>query len=227
MHWERWQRVAALLDHHRIRPMIAVIPDNRDESLFVNPARADFWDVAREWEQKGWTIGLHGYQHRYVTRHPGLVPISDKSEFAGLALPIQQEKIRKGWEVLLSHRLKPSVWIAPSHSFDANTLLALKRETDINLISDGIALNCFEDGGFYWIPQQLWRFHRMPFGTYTICLHPNNMSARAMGQLEVALGKHRPRFINVSDLAFSPRSKNRVEKALAAVFFFRANRRHP
>lgn len=224
MHWERWERVAALLDGYDIRPIVAVIPDSRDDTLHFDPPRVDFWEVVSGWHRKGWTIGLHGYQHRYVTQEGGLVPINRKSEFAGLALQTQEEKLRKGWQIFQSHRLKPSVWIAPGHSFDKNTLVALKRETDIEIISDGIAFNCFMNDGFYWLPQQLWRFRRMPFGTYTICLHPNTVSDRALQQLEQDLSKYRQLFIGLSEVRFWPRAKNSFEKFLTKAFMLRANR---
>lgn len=222
IHWERWERVAALLDTHDIKPIVAVIPDNRDDTLHVDPPRKNFWEVVSGWHRKGWTLGLHGYQHRYVTQDGGLVPISKKSEFAGLALQIQEEKIRKGWRIFQSHRLKPSIWIAPGHSFDKNTLVALKRETDIDVISDGIALNCFAHDGFHWIPQQLWRFRKMPFGTYTICLHPNKMSERAFQQFEQDVSRHRRLFIGLSEVQFSARAKNSFEKILTKAFMLRA-----
>lgn len=42
-----------------------------------------------------------------------------------------------------SHGIDPTVWIAPAHSFDKNTLIALKLETNIRIISDGFVLPCF------------------------------------------------------------------------------------
>ena len=128
MDWARWKRVSTLLDAYNITPMVGVIPDNRDATFHIDPPRADFWEVVSQWHRNGWTIGLHGYQHLYVTREAGLVPINTKSEFAGLTLDVQQEKIRKGWEIFQSHDLKPTVWIAPGHSFDNNTLLALQSQ---------------------------------------------------------------------------------------------------
>lgn len=223
MDWARWGRALALLDAYHIRPIVGVIPDNKDDTLRIDPPRADFWEVVSSWHAKGWTIGLHGFQHRYVTQEGGLVPINRKSEFAGLALQIQQEKIRKGWQIFQSRGLKPTVWIAPGHSFDKNTLIALKRETDIEVISDGIAFDCFMSDGFYWIPQQLWRFRKMPFGTYTICLHPNTLTARAFQQLEQDLNNHRQLFIGLSDVRFSARAKNSLEKILTNAFMLRAN----
>jgi predicted deacetylase len=217
--------MAALLDEYNVRPLVAVIPDNKDGSLCINPPRPNFWEIVSKWQRKGWTLGLHGYQHRYVTHDGGLVPIGTKSEFAGLPLQVQQEKLREGWRIFQSHCLKPSVWIAPGHSFDRNTLIALKRETEIRLISDGIALKCFVHDGFHWIPQQLWRFRRMPFGTYTICLHPNNMSERSFERLGQVLSKHRRLFIGLSELQFSARPKNSFENVLTKVFMLRTKMR--
>lgn len=221
MNWARWERMAALLDAYNIKPIVGVIPDNRDTAFFIDPPRANFWDVISRWRQKDWTIGLHGYQHLYVTQEGGLVPINMKSEFAGLSLQTQEQKIRKGWQIFRSHDLKPTVWIAPGHSFDKNTLFALRSGTEIRTISDGIALNCFMSDGFYWIPQQLWRFRKMPFGTYTICLHPNNMNEQAFQQLERDLENYGSLFISLTDVTLSARAKNPLEKILTELFLFR------
>ena len=49
----------------------------------VAPPADDFWARVRGWQARGWAIGLHGYQHRYVTHDGGLVPLNQRSEFAG------------------------------------------------------------------------------------------------------------------------------------------------
>jgi predicted deacetylase len=201
--------------------MVGVIPDNRDPAFHIDPPREVFWETVTRWEQKGWTIGLHGYQHLYVTEESGLVPLNDKSEFAGLPLDEQKQKIRSGWDIFQSHDLVPTVWIAPGHTFDRNTLLALKSETTIRIISDGIAFDSYEQDGFYWIPQQLWRFVRMPFGTYTICLHPNNMKDLAFRRLEQALEKHSRRFVSMADIGLSDRGKNGLEQVFTGLFLLR------
>lgn len=218
MDWARWTKVFALLDRFDIKPIIGVIPDNKDDTLEIDPPRTDFWDVVAQWLDKGWTIGLHGYQHLYVTQQGGLVPIGTKSEFAGLPLPAQEEKIRKGWAIFQSHGIKPTIWVAPGHSFDSNTLLALKSETDIDLVSDGIALECFVSDGFHWLPQQLWRFRKLPFGTYTICLHPNTMTSREFDDLERSLRTRRESFVSLAEVRFPARKKNAVEKLLAKLY---------
>lgn len=221
MDWERWERITALLDAYNIKPIVGVIPDNQDPAFHINPPRPDFWTVISRWHEKGWAIGLHGYQHLYTTEEGGLVPINRKSEFAGLPLDNQREKIRNAWQIFQAHQLQPAVWIAPGHSFDTNTLLALGYETEIKIISDGIAFGCFKSEGFYWIPQQLWRFHKMPFGTYTICLHPNKMNDEAFLTLERNLDRYNRLFISLSDIALASRPRNSLEKVLAKLFILR------
>ena len=54
----------------------------------------------------------------------------------------------------------PKIWVAPAHSFDWVTLEALRQETDIRLVSDGIALNSYRKNGFDFIPQQLWNVEK-------------------------------------------------------------------
>ncbi len=121
-------------------------------------------------------LALHGYDHRYITKGSGLVPLNNKSEFVGLTLEEQKEKIRKGWSIFQKEGISSDIWVAPSHTFDENTLKSLKEETSISIVSDGIATKPFNKLGFFWLPQQLWRFKKVYLdGVYTICYHPNSM----------------------------------------------------
>ncbi|HET8715597.1 MAG TPA: DUF2334 domain-containing protein, partial [Holophagaceae bacterium] len=84
MNWEVWEAIEALLDRHGVKPILAVVPDNQDPKLQVDAPRADFWDRVRGWQAKGYTIALHGYQHRYINRNAGIMGLTHQSEFAGL-----------------------------------------------------------------------------------------------------------------------------------------------
>ena len=69
--------------------------------------------------------------------------------------------------------MAPQVWIAPGHSFDGATLDLLPA-IGIDRVSDGLFFWPHTDrGGLLWVPQQIWRFRRVPFGLWTVCLHPN------------------------------------------------------
>src|SRR5690606_31763995 len=100
------------------------------------PAKSDFWDRARNWQRKGWIIGLHGCHHKYDTTERGIVPWWTQSEFAGHPYEVQQERISRGCERFAREDLVPRVWVAPSHSFDRVTLQVLRRN-GIQHVSDG------------------------------------------------------------------------------------------
>jgi predicted deacetylase len=176
MNWDIWSKIEAVLVEHAISPLLAVVPDNQDKKLVLVPARADFWDKVREWQSRGWSIGLHGYQHLYVTRDAGIIGIQRRSEFAALSAQAQADKLQRGIEILRRESIEPQLWIAPAHSFDSTTVDCLHR-LGIKVISDGLAIAPHTDAnGILWIPQQLWRFRRRPFGVWTVCFHHNRWS---------------------------------------------------
>src|SRR5207302_9544309 len=101
------------------------------------PAVKDFWERVRQWQARGWTIGLHGFQHKYVATHAGIGTVRKKTEFAGLRAEEQSEKLRRGVEILERQGIKSRVWIAPNNSFDATTVRLLSR-LGIDIFDDGI-----------------------------------------------------------------------------------------
>jgi predicted deacetylase len=173
MNWRVWEEVERVLDRHRIKPLMAVVPDNRDASLAVGPPAPDFWDRVRSWQARGWTIGLHGYQHRYETSDGGIIGLNSDSEFAGLSREVQEGKLRAALAKFDAERVRAGVWIAPSHSFDDATL-DLLAELGPRRISDGFFLHPHVDRrGLLWVPQQLWRLRKRRRGVWTICYHIN------------------------------------------------------
>src|SRR5579864_348716 len=125
MNWAVWQELEAILSDAGVKPLVAVIPDNRDPAFHLAAPRRDFWDNVRLWQARGWTIGVHGYQHLYVTRSSGLLGINAASEFAGLPFQEQERKIRLALGIFRSEGIEPKVWVAPGHSFDTTTIRAL------------------------------------------------------------------------------------------------------
>ena len=92
----KWDRIEKICDKFLIRPIIAVVPNNKDKKLIKNTIDINFWNKVRIWQNKGWHIALHGHDHIYISNSSGLVPFNNKSEFAGVNLKIQLEKIQKG-----------------------------------------------------------------------------------------------------------------------------------
>jgi predicted deacetylase len=191
MDLRNWEPLEAAVVAAGIRPIAAVVPDNADPHLAVAPADPDFWGRVRRWQSWGWTIAIHGHRHRYVTKRAGIVGINPMSEFAGLPQHEQREKLEEGLSVFRREGVDPTVWVAPAHSFDRTTLLSL-RELGITTVSDGFFLGPRRDDlGMLWIPQQLWRFRPVPIGVWTVCLHPNALSAEGVRTTISGIEAHR------------------------------------
>jgi len=198
----KWQKIEDLCDKFDIKPIIAVVPNNKDSKLIKDKIDNNFWDKVRKWQNKGWHIALHGYDHVYISKESGLVPFNHKSEFAGLSLAEQILKIQKGIRIFKKEGIDTNIWVAPSHTFDENTLKALKEHTNIQIVSDGVALFPFKKYGFNWIPQQLWHYRTMPFGIWTCCVHPNEMDDNEYLALENFVSKNHKSFVDVISLKY-------------------------
>jgi hypothetical protein len=143
---------------------------------------------------------MHGYQHVYSTKFSGLVGINRYSEFAGVPAGEQEEKLRRGLQILRSQGIEPKAWIAPAHSFDEATVKALVQ-LGINKLSDGFNLFPHTDRhGMLWIPQQLWRFRPLPFGIWTVCLHHNGWSQERIERFELDIARYRNRITTFDEV---------------------------
>ena len=190
---ERWQRFLPMIEKFGIRPILAVVPDNRDSELEVDAPDAEFWGQMQAMEASGATVGLHGYRHLCASQRRSWLPFRRESEFAGVPAETQREWIHKGMEILRGHGLNPRIWVAPRHGFDGVTLRALKEE-GIGLISDGLARAPFIRGGLTWIPQQLWAPEKKERGVWTILLHANTAPDALIRELEAFVEAHSAQF---------------------------------
>jgi predicted deacetylase len=180
MRWQTWREIESILLERRLKPILAVIPDNQDPTLRCEPAAKNFWEHVRTWQDRGWTIALHGYQHRYVSSHAGILGLRKMSEFAGLPEKVQREKLQRGLAILRREGINPHVWIAPGHAFD-DTTVSLLHEDGIRVICDGFFwLPCVSRKGMIWVPQQLFSFRPAPRGVWTVCYHPNQWAETRM-----------------------------------------------
>lgn len=151
MNWEEWKKVGELLDKYDKKPLIGVIPDCQDTDLQIEKPNSDFWSYIMELQQKGYKIAMHGYQHVLDSKCKGIVNNRKESEFAGVSYEKQLEKIRKGKKILEKHGIFTEVFFAPAHSYDINTLRALKEE-GFKYISDGKSSRPIEREGIICIP---------------------------------------------------------------------------
>lgn len=182
MNWSVWSEIEEALVRKGIKPLLAVVPDNQDAVLKVAAPVDDFWKRVRSWQALGWTIGLHGFQHKYVTERAGIVTSKTKSEFAGLSAREQGEKLRRAVKIFARQGIQPRVWIAPNHSFDATTVTLLAG-LGLTIISDGqcrFPFVCPRD--MFWVPQQLYGMRPAPAGLWTVCYHHNRWSPQLLAQ---------------------------------------------
>jgi predicted deacetylase len=223
----RWQRIQPLMDQFQIKPILAVIPDNRDYKLQVSPADPEFWEQMRSMEANGATIGLHGYQHLCRSWDGSLLPLHRRTEFANVDLETQREWIHAGLQILRGHGLNPRLWVAPRHGFDRNTLLALRSE-GIGALSDGFARVPFKHHQFIWIPQQLWAPVKKSKGLWTICVHANTARGKSIDELHDFLRAHRAQFTSVDKVLaeFGSSELSLKERAYERAALWRAQWSH-
>jgi predicted deacetylase len=210
MNWDVWQKIEKILIQQRVNPILAVVPDNKDRELIVGEAHSGFWDKVRTWQARGWSIGIHGYQHLYVTDRAGLVPINNRSEFAGLNEPEQEIKLKNALAVFRRERVTPEIWVAPGHSFDAVTLRVLKK-LGLNTVSDGFYLRPTTDSlGITYIPQQLWKLRPMRLGLWTVCYHHNGWTGEDIAQFELYLRRYKGHITNLHRVLKTYRIRHRT-----------------
>jgi predicted deacetylase len=203
MNWTAWDRVERILRTADVKPIVAVVPDNRDPHLRVEAARPQFWRRVRAWQRDGWTIGLHGYQHRYETADAGIVGRNRYSEFAGLPEDVQRLKIERALAIFESEGVTPDVWVAPAHSFDTVTLRVLAAN-GVRRISDGYGLRPWTDrNGMLWVPQQIGRFRALPAFVWTVCLHHNGWGCADIGRFRRDIQTYRSRIAGFRETAAS------------------------
>jgi predicted deacetylase len=195
----RWEPFLPLIDEFGIKPILAVIPDNRDRELDRDDPDPEFWARMQAMQAAGATIAMHGYQHSCNSEGKSLVPLHRHSEFAGRSALTQQQWIESGLQILRGYGLEPRIWVAPRHGFDLNTLAALKW-VGIKMLSDGFARVPFQRGGVIWIPQQLWEPVEKSAGVWTICIHPNTAREEKVEQLRRFLRVYRAQFTSVDRL---------------------------
>lgn len=216
----KWNRMEVLLDKYHIKPLVGVIPMCKDKLMEKYCVDSGFWNKVQTWIKKGWEIALHGYEHVYVTAEGGINPVNHRSEFAGLDLNNQKEKIRKGLKIFNDNSVFPKVFIAPSHTFDELTLRALIEESNIRIISDTVANDVYSYQGITFVPQQTGKLRKLPFSVVTCCYHPNMMKDEEFDELEEFLKNNHLSFIEFP-VKESHRKRNIYDRFLSFLYIVR------
>ncbi len=191
MDMERFDRLAALMDRYGVKPLLSVIPDNRDPAVACQDKDDAFWERLLEFQQNGYVLAMHGCYHVYTTDRGGIFPLNRLSEFAGLPYEEQKRLIGSGQTVLRSHGIETGIFVAPAHSFDRTTLRVL-REHGFDTISDGYGKGPFTAAGFRWIPISFDRKRALSgrTGEAVLAIHPATMNEQDFAEYEKIFSEH-------------------------------------
>ena len=155
--FKNFQRFKKIMFEYNIQPILAVVPNNGDKNLIVQKAlsKVFFWKLIKNLQLKyKWTIGIHGYDHVYLSRNGGIMKTNNASEFVGISRQKQKNKLVKSLKIFDKYKVNTNLFIAPAHSFDVVTLSILS-ELNINNISDGFFnYPGVDKRGIFWLPQQ-------------------------------------------------------------------------
>lgn len=215
---KKWLRIEKLLNKYQIKPIVGIIPDNQDKE-FQYSLLKNFWeDIAPRWKKNGWIIAQHGLHHNLSKEI--------RTEFCGKSFEEQQKILTKGYNIMLEHNIKPVCFFAPAHTFDKNTVKAIKESKKYRFISDGYAFYPYKKQDVIFIPSVFDTPHKLlPFGVYTFIYHPNNMKEEDFKYLENFIIRYQENFdISIDFLLnkYAKRRRNIFDYLLQlAIFCFR------
>lgn len=200
MDWEKFLAFKEILDTYGIKPLIGVVPDNQDENLHKAKAAGDFWEYIKDLQENGWSIALHGWQHIYTTKKGGLFPLNRFSEFAGASYEKQKEMLQEGTDILKQHGIVTDMFMAPAHSYDKNTLNALK-ELGYTRITDGFGKKPYTWKGltFYPISFMMSQSLKKKNGYTTMVVHANEISEEGMERYRKMFAEYKDKFVSYSE----------------------------
>ena len=200
MNWDLMEKSERLFDKYKIKPVLGVIPNNKDKELLSYPKKNNFWDVVRNWKNKGWRIAMHGFTHVYDkdTEKKDYFGYGGRSEFCGHSLEVQTEKIRKGLKKFKEENIEVKSFFAPNHTYDLNTFRALKS-FGINEIIDGYGLMPYLDKDIKFIPQLFYKVYALPFGIQSTQIHLNYWKQKDFDIFEEFVKKNKENFISYEE----------------------------
>ena len=214
MNWDLMDKCEELFDKNNIKPVMGVIPNNKDKELLSYPKRENFWKIDERWKNKNWEIAMHGFTHIYDTNtnKKDFFSYGGRSEFFGHSIDVQLDKIKSGLKIFKENNIKIRVFYAPNHTYDKNTFEALKA-AGINQVIDGYGLMPYENNNIHFIPQLFYKLYILPFGIQTTQIHLNYWNIEDYKKFEKFVKKNVSNIINY-DEALSKSSNQLQNKIL-------------
>ena len=229
MNWALMDKCEKLFDKFKIKPLLGIIPINKDPELLKLPKNDRFWERVENWKNKGWEITMHGCNHLYTQKSDknDIFNYGGNSEFYGLDYSMQLNKIKTGLEEFKKREIKVRSFFAPNHIYDSNTLKALK-DSDIKIIIDGYGLFPYYKNEILFIPQLFYKEIFLPFGIQSTQMHINEWNDEAYKNFEIFVKKNYSKILNLNNIieVTKPNSLQNltnylVEKTLKTVRLFK------
>lgn len=199
MDWKSFWAFAEMFDKYGIRPLLGIVPANEDPKLRVDAANPEFFETMKQLEKKGYVLAMHGCRHVYATKKGGLFPLNAQSEFAGKPFEEQKRLLSEGKRLLREQGIETSVFMAPGHTFDANTVKALS-ELGFTHITDGFGKGPYVRNGMTYLPISFLR--RLAFsgreGITTLVIHANHSTLQELHNYEAMFAANRDKFVPYS-----------------------------
>ena len=200
MDYSKFNKLKQILDTYQIKPLIGVVPFNEDSNLRRSENNPDFADMIRNLEKEGYVIALHGYHHVYTTKKGGLFPLNHFSEYAGVPYERQLQMIQEGKKAILDMSISTSIFMAPAHSYDTNTLKALKK-CGFTAITDGFGKRPYRRKGltFYPIAMKRQDCFKDKAGYTTLVIHANSIEEDEFKQYQKMIMDNKSHFISYQE----------------------------
>ena len=196
MNWDLMEKSELLFEEYGIKPVLGVIPNNKDNELLSYSKKNNFWEQVRNWRDKGWEIAMHGYTHVYdkICKNEDYFNYGGGSEFCGHTLETQISRIKNGLQKFKNEKIKIRSFFAPNHTYDKNTFIALKNFR-INEVIDGYGLMPYIENDIKFIPQLFYKVFVLPFGIQTLQIHLNYWEQKDFDNFEKFIKKHSNKII--------------------------------
>lgn len=201
MDWKSFDAFVEMFGKYGIKPLLGIVPCNRDPKLSIDASDPDFYQKMKELQKEGYCLAMHGCYHVYETKKSGCFPLNPQSEFAGRSYEDQQELLRTGKAYLEQNGIHTCIFMAPGHTLDKNTVKVLK-ELGFSYITDGYGKVPYKRWGMIWLPISF--LQRFLFsereGTATLVIHANNSSEQVIVAHERLFAQYQENFIPYSAL---------------------------
>jgi len=218
MNWNLMKKVELLFEKYEIKPVLGVIPNNKDNELLTYPKKENFWEQVRTWKSKGWEIAMHGYTHVYDKKcgYKDYFNYGGGSEFFGHPIEEQTTKIKNGLNKFNNEKIKIRTFFAPNHTYDENTFTALKN-CGINEVIDGYGFLPFTKNKINFIPQLFYKNLALPFGIQATQIHLNYWDEKDFDNFEKFIKKNLNKIITY-DQALKTVNNNFFYKIINSLF---------